>query len=214
MTRAVRLGCFLFTVLGATAYAGCGTATTLEEIDSGTPGIDTGPILVLDTGIVPIGDASVVQDTGMVTPFDSGMVMPPIDGGPFMRPVSGRTRPDTGMPMTDPDSGTTTGVMCGTEVCGAAEECCITRGTGGMMIAQACVATGTCMGAALSCDGPEDCMTGEACCGSFIGGAAGAMCVADTMCARGRFCHADTDCTGMDTCCSFMGVSICSPRCF
>jgi hypothetical protein len=207
MTRAVRLGGLLFTVLGATAYAGCGTATTLEEVDSGVViDTDTGTHAI-DTGPPTTGDASVVQDTGMTTPFDSGMVMPPIDGGPFVRP-------DSGMPMTGADSGTTAGVMCGTDVCDATEECCITRGAGGMMISQSCTAAGACMGAALACDGPEDCMTGEACCGSFIGGAAGAMCVDSAMCARGRFCHDTSDCTGMDTCCSFMGINVCSPRCF
>jgi hypothetical protein len=212
MTRAARLGCFLFSILGATTYAGCGESTTLEETDSGSTGIDTG-FHGADTGMVTFGDSSVVQDTGMISPFpDTGV--PAQDGGGFVRPDGGFTRPDTGTMMGGSDSGTTTGVMCGTAVCGAAEVCCVTRGAGGMMISQACTAPTACMGAALGCDGPEDCMTGQACCGSFIGGSAGAMCVASAMCTRGRFCHVTSDCTGADMCCSFMGVNVCSPRCF
>jgi len=210
MTRAVRLGCLLASIFGASAFAGCGTDTTLDLSDSGT-GItipDTGTLVVHDSGIVQFGDG------GMVTPFDSGL-FPEDTGGPTTRPDGGRfMRPDGGT-MTPPggDSGTTVGIMCGGAVCATGETCCITRGAGGMMIAESCTAPGACMGAALACDGPEDCATGQACCGSVIGGSAGAMCTSAAMCTRGRLCHLDGDCSTGDTCCSFMGLNVCSPFC-
>jgi len=214
MTRAVRLLALSASLLSATAYAGCGSSTTLEDFDTGGgSGTDSG-VRPVDTGMIQMGDASPIgNDTGTILPFDAGS-MPADDAGPFVRPDSGFTRPDTGPPMPGNDAGTTTGVMCGTETCTASQECCVTRGSAGMMISQTCTDPGMCTGAALACDGPEDCAAGEACCGTFIGTTAGSMCVADSMCTRGRFCHATTDCTGADMCCSFMGVSVCSPRCF
>jgi len=207
MTRAARFLCLLASISGASAFAGCGTDTTLDVSDSGT-GItvpDTGAVVGHDSGIVQIGDG------GMVTPFDSSLFAQ--DGGGFTRPDGGRMRPDAGAPMPGNDAGTTVGIMCGTAVCGAGETCCVTRGTGGMMISEACTAPGACMGAALACDGPEDCMTGQACCGSVVGGSAGAMCTAAAMCARGRLCHVTADCGAGDTCCSFMGLNVCTPFC-
>lgn len=212
MTRALRLGCVFASILGASVYAGCGTATTLEETDTGPgSGSDTGITIGRDTGITVLNDTGTMpgNDSGTITVFDAGPPPPLVDSG---RPP----RPDAGMPMTGTDSGTTMGVMCGGAVCGAAEVCCITRGAGGMMISQACTAPAACTGIPASCDGPEDCATGEACCGSGgIGGMGSAMCTPEAMCGFIRLCHVTADCPNAgDTCCSFMGASVCSPRCF
>ena len=206
MTR-VRLACVFVLTLGAVAFAGCGTATTLDE-DSGITVGDTGPG-GHDTGII-----TPRVDSGTTTTVDSGGVVT-FDAGPGPGRDGGFTRPDAGPPMPGNDAGTTTGVMCGTAVCGASEVCCITRGAGGMMASAACTAAGACTGIAASCDGPEDCATGEACCGT--GGATGmgsAACTPEAMCGFIRLCHVAADCNAGDMCCPFMGANVCSPRCF
>lgn len=80
------------------------------------------------------------------------------------------------------------------------------------MVSQTCTAPGDCDGATLACDGPEDCASAEACCGSFAGGG-GAMCVADASCTIGRLCHSDAECGTGDTCCAIMGTNVCSRFC-
>lgn len=204
MTRVARLGLMMVALSGASVFAGCGTDTTLD------PGADSGIQLPdgsngRDSAIVPLGD------TGTTPPIDGGMVTP-FDTGPFMRPDGGRfMRPDSGTAMGGSDSGTTMGIMCGTEVCTGTQTCCITRGGGGMMLSEACAAPGTCMGGAtLTCDGPEDCASGQSCCGALTGGAAGAMCAAGTCMGGAPLCHTTADCPMGSMCCSFMGLSVCS----
>jgi hypothetical protein len=103
------------------------------------------------------------------------------------------------------------GVVCGAEVCTAPQICCVAFGGG--TATRTCTAPADCMGVAASCDGPEDCAAGEACCGMRSTGGASTGCVPDAMCRFGRLCHADSDCTGRDTCCTIMGASVCSPFC-
>jgi hypothetical protein len=198
-----RFGALL--VVAGLLFAGCGSATPLDEGDSGGGTADSGPRAdgaSIDSGAT--GDSGgATGDSGSTTDVDSG----------------GTTDTDSGT-TTDVDAGATdvdggvVGVACGAATCGSGEICCVTRGSGGMMVSQACTAPGDCMGAALTCDGPEDCATGEACCGSFGGtGGGGATCVTDAMCRFGRLCHVDSECTGTDTCCAVMGVNVCSPFC-
>jgi hypothetical protein len=113
--------------------------------------------------------------------------------------------------MMGTDGGT--GVACGTDTCLAPDICCVTFAGGAAMMT--CSAAADCMGVAAGCDGPEDCGSGEVCCGmrGAGGGGASTSCVPTADCGFGRLCHADTDCAGMDMCCSFMGASICSPFC-
>lgn len=208
MNRAVRFAClFALASVAPAAAAGCGTATTLEE--------DAGIILGTDTGGGAIDTGRSTVDTGTITPVDTG-TMPPVDTGPFTRPdLGGFTRPDMGPPMPGNDAGTTMGIMCGTSVCADTQVCCVNRDPGGMMLTMMCSDPAGCMGIPVACDGPEDCMTGEVCCASGgAGGGGSAMCAAEADCGGFtsiRLCHTDTDCSGTDACCSFMGISGCIP---
>ena len=196
MTRLLRLSCLSVLMLSALAL-GCGTATTLPDVDSGVMIPDTGGP-GRDTGLTVIGD------TGPRT--DTGMIMFMRDGGP---------RPDTGTMGGGSDAGTTMGVMCGAAVCSGTDVCCVTRPAGGMMINTACSTAAACnanMGAPLMCDGPEDCTGGQACCGAFAGGMASASCSDPSVCAAyGTLCHTMADCPGTQMCRAFMGLSACSP---
>jgi hypothetical protein len=121
---------------------------------------------------------------------------------------------DAGGPSTGTDAGPA-GVACGDEVCVDPQVCCVSFGGGGTS-SRACTVADACMGVAAACDGPEDCASGEACCGMRGmggGGSASTGCVPDAACRFGRLCHVDSDCTGRDTCCEFMGASVCSPFC-
>src|SRR5258708_6919974 len=61
MTRFLRLGCLTFLATTSLAALGCGTATTLEDIDSGVPASDTGGAQ-RDTGLTTLGDGSMTRD--------------------------------------------------------------------------------------------------------------------------------------------------------
>ncbi len=187
-----RFAC-LGSLLACALVLGCGSTTTPGTDDSGR-GVDSG---------VRVDGAG--TDSGSTTDTDSGSSTD-TDSGSSTDTDSGST--------TRTDAGGGTGVSCGSATCGSGEICCVTRGPGGMMVSETCTAPGDCAGATVSCDGPEDCASGEACCSSFsAGGSGGAMCQAEAMCRFGRLCHADGDCTGGDTCCAFMGLMVCSPRC-
>lgn len=200
--------------------SGC-SATHLGSLDDAglTPSLDSGHVrLDRDGGStmpptdVGPNDAAVIAeldaadpdlDAGLDADVDAGVdagVDADVDAGP----------PDAG---TDAgvDAGPDGGVSCGTDVCVAPQICCI-GGRGGMS-SQSCMEASACMGVVAECDGPDDCAAGEACCGVRRPGGGGIECVPEASCRIGRLCNVDSDCTGRDTCCSVMGLSICSPFC-
>ena len=66
-----------------------------------------------------------------------------------------------------------------------------------------------CSGAAMSCDGPEDCAgNGEVCC--FYPGTR-SICTTDTSCSAYRMCHDPSACLQSDTCCQLGGGPTTSP---
>ncbi len=97
------------------------------------------------------------------------------------------------------------GVTCGGATCNSSQECCISAAG-----STSCVGKGTCnrdMGAALSCDGPEDCgAIAPACCANIGGMGGSAMCVASCpgmaaptsggFSATTKLCHTNSDCAG------------------
>ena len=183
---------------------------------------DTGAIVLmtdaggLDGGVPSAVDAARVPGVDAWSPVmtDPDAYVPPTMGEPdaYVPPTMGT---DAGEPSTGTDAGPA-GVACGGEVCVDPQICCVSFGGGpggGGMSSMACSAPADCMGVAASCDGPEDCASGEACCGMRGGGGGSTGCVPDAMCRFGRICHVDSDCTGRDTCCAFMGASVCSPFC-
>lgn len=103
---------------------------------------------------------------------------------------------------TSPDAGT--GVTCGTMTCGTGQVCCVTLG------GSTCVATGTCTGQPIACDGPEDCTTaGEVCCA----GLGGVACAAQATCTS-QVCRVDGDCDSGDECCGVLtGPRVCRNFC-
>src|SRR5688572_21134570 len=59
------------------------------------------------------------------------------------------------------------GIACGTATCAAGMECCVAFGGGGGGATYTCIANGTtCEGISQACDGPEDCTSGDRCCGT------------------------------------------------
>lgn len=205
MTKSLRSLVFVLASLASLA-AGCSESHMGDPTDSGgLPTMDgsardSGPPSTTDSGPSSTTDSGTpsTEDTGVPTGTDSSIPPDPTDSGP----------------PTTSDAGPA-GVTCGTATCVDPQICCVAFAGG--MATMTCSAPADCMGVAASCDGPEDCASGEACCGMFGGPGGGGgttSCVAEAMCTRGRLCHADADCTGMDTCCSFMGASVCSPRCF
>lgn len=160
---------------------------------------------------------------------DSGITI--VDGGGGATD-GGTGTPDTGVVVVDPpdaggvSDGSTPGVItCGDTTCEAAsQQCCISGGGGGA--SSMCIPIGdACMGAAVDCDGPEDCSGGTVCCanGGF-GGDITVACVDSSMCTGGfgggfELCHGASDCTDTSVmCCPIMagGISgaFCSARCF
>jgi len=121
----------------------------------------------------------------------------------------------SGSGMTDaapPDAGGTAGVTCGMMTCATGMDCCVTFQN--MMPAYACIASGgACQGVTQSCDGPEDCTTGDRCCAQFGGG--------DVTCQGGggtcrELCHVAADCTMQGAMCcdnNFFNYSYCSLTC-
>jgi hypothetical protein len=114
------------------------------------------------------------------------------------------------------------GVSCGTSTCDTAtQECCgMFNGTA---LSETCVSKGSCTGAAITCDGPEDCpgqtsSTNSGCCVSLSGmmgdpdagtmtmGSGSSSCTnscvglasydGSNLSITTKLCHAKTDCTG------------------
>lgn len=110
-------------------------------------------------------------------------------------------------PSNNPDGAV--GTECGTETCTTSQECCVEAG------GRTCVATGTCAGVALGCDGPEDCTGGEVCCAGGGGGpgSGGTECRNANQC-NANVCGSSTDCDGT-MCCPIqeLGVSLCLAQC-
>jgi len=198
------------------ALLGCSATHLSLGEDAGPTTIDAPPapgseagMLRVDAGL-PIGvDAwsptTAAPDAWFPTTPDAWFPTTPDAWSPTTTAPDAWSAPpeDTGPP----------GVTCGTDVCMAPAICCVSFGGGGGSATRACTAPADCMGLAASCDGPEDCAAGEACCGMRSTGGASTGCVPDAMCRFGRLCHADSDCSGRDTCCAFMGSSVCSPFC-
>jgi len=141
--------------------------------------------------------------------------------------------PDMSMPadLAPPPDMALNGVGCGMMTCAVGQSCCVTvSGTG--TSSSSCIATGgNCAGAALACDGPEDCTSSQFCCGTvaFSGGTnpdagppvfngGNSTCTGTCDFATNypttptnvttRLCHFDTDCSGLSVfnqathCCS------------
>ncbi|MEQ9078692.1 MAG: hypothetical protein RLP09_32800 [Sandaracinaceae bacterium] len=187
------------------ALAGCGgESTTLE--DAGQTGMDSGPGPGADGGGGDPDGGPGADDGGPITADDGGI--DPDDGGP--------TALDGG-PGGGGDAGPS-GIACGAEVCDpATQQCCRTRGGGGIM--EACIASDAmCDGVPATCDGPEDCASGEVCCLSAGAGGGSAMCTASDACDGRRACNVMADCPAGQMCCDasgfgFMG-GVCNMRCF
>ncbi|HEX8951963.1 MAG TPA: hypothetical protein VF945_08960, partial [Polyangia bacterium] len=143
-------------------------------------------------------------------------------GGPDMSMPDLEPAPDLAIP----------GISCGTSSCPSTQECCVTvSGTG--TTSSTCInAGGTCSGAVLACDGPQQCGSTQFCCGTitFTGGtnpdagapmfqggnaSCAATCDASTNYpatpthVTTRLCHFAADCTGLaigplafDKCCT------------
>jgi hypothetical protein len=111
------------------------------------------------------------------------------------------------------------GVTCGSSTCNSPQVCCVKpNGSGGAT--SMCVAAGSCGdgGASESCDGPEDCSTGQPnCCATarfslgkgdmgFTPEGADAICASDADCMASvdltagelhtKLCHTASDCVG------------------
>ncbi|MGZ3425538.1 MAG: hypothetical protein ACXVCV_02765 [Polyangia bacterium] len=132
-------------------------------------------------------------------------------GGPDMTMPDLALGPD--MAVRQPD-----GVSCGAMTCSVGQSCCVT--VSGTTPTSTCIAAGgTCGGAKLACDGPEDCGSSmQYCCGTitfepgnpdggmpmFNGGNSSCSGTCDFNYSPGspsmittRLCHLDDDCTGL-----------------
>lgn len=195
----------------ALGVAGC------YESDGGG-GTDAGGIMFLDSG--PGGGGT---DAGGATDPDAGGPVTGTDAG-----VPPTMTSDGGGPPAPYDAGDSVGTLdcMGTPCDAATEQCCITGSTGGA--SAACIPnTEMCMGGATTCDGPEDCTTGETCCLQVMGFGGMAGCTTE-MCGGGggggfpssfELCHDASDCTNSaHMCCPVMlfGFSgaYCSEMCF
>jgi hypothetical protein len=109
------------------------------------------------------------------------------------------------------------GVSCGAMSCSVGQSCCVT--VSGTTTSSSCIAAGgTCGGATLKCDGPEDCSAMQFCCGMitfdpgnpdggmpmFNGGNSSCTATCDFNYTPGtpsnittRLCSIDDDCTGL-----------------
>jgi hypothetical protein len=106
------------------------------------------------------------------------------------------------------------GASCGTTVCNATQECCLSGGGAG-----SCVAAGTCTGVSFGCDGPEDCSSTQVCCYGMDGnggvGMGGSECEPTAQC-QTNACHIDADCSGSTAkCCPISNTpySVCLAQC-
>jgi hypothetical protein len=158
-------------------------------------------------------------------PFDGPRFDGPRPDGPRFdgpRPDGGRQdgpRPDAiqfdAPPQSDAagqSDGSTPGqIECGNTTCDASTQECCTTAAGPSCIAKG----GTCYGSVALCDGPEDCNTGEVCCGRNYGSSRGLRCA--TTCNNGTVvCHLDSDCGSGERCCgteTIAGYSVttCTP---
>lgn len=130
--------------------------------------------------------------------------------------------------MGDAGPGGMMGIDCMGMTCDpTTQQCCITTtggGPGGGAMAQCIPNTEMCMGAAVECDGPEDC-GGNVCCARASLAGVTVMCEPDpSTCGAGGFgefelCNTPADCsTPMDMCCpiNMFGITAmyCAPMCF
>ena len=190
--------------------SGCPMSMSAPDHDT-APGSDAG-ILALDAPRMMGADAPSMMGTdapsmmGTDAPIAMGTDAPSMMGTDApIGVLDGGTAVDAGMMMT--------GVSCGGDTCFDPQICCVNFMGGAATMA--CSAPADCMGVAASCDGPEDCSGGAFCCasrGGPGGGGGTTMCV-ETACRFGRLCHEDSECGMGDSCCSFMGASVCSPFC-
>jgi hypothetical protein len=130
-------------------------------------------------------------------------------------PDADPSAPDAAGSGGDPDAAGGGGggeIACGDTTCTGGQICCVTTGGPGGFTSE-CTAADACKGNPVTCDGPEDCGDGV-CCGSFGDGGGGAACESADTCMT-VICHDDGDCLGEgETCCSFLGSSVCSTFCF
>ncbi len=114
----------------------------------------------------------------------------PIDSGPGLD--SDLPGPDAGGSLSLAET-----IHCGEDACERDEEiCCF---TGFPNITQACSADDACGNLTATCDGPEDCESGEVCCGNMEG----ASCVSAGACtgfAAAELCHTNADCPESNNC--------------
>jgi len=97
----------------------------------------------------------------------------------------------------DAPMASSTQINCGTAACDRASQvCCF---TGFPNITTTCTATAQCTNLPGRCDGPEDCASGEICCGTPQGSScmAAAQCTGQT---SARLCHTATDCASGQIC--------------
>src|SRR5688572_14312699 len=143
-----------FFIVGSMLFAlAC---TDSHGVDDGGDGTDGGTVIRTDAGMAG-------TDAGM-SDVDGGMSS--TDAGGPTDDAGGAS--DGGAPAIDgstPANDGGLGVVCDTDVCTGTEVCCVMSGG-----ARMCTEPADCMGAEVTCDGPEDCASGENCCGSFTGG--------------------------------------------
>jgi hypothetical protein len=94
-------------------------------------------------------------------------------------------------------------VSCDGQNCPTTDEfvCCFRE------MSFSCEPEGSCMGHAIYCDGPEDCLAGEVCCLTAQAGAAISECKPDGDCLFERLCSSNQDCPeGMSCCFTTLGA--------
>jgi hypothetical protein len=167
-----------------------------------------------DDGGVPGGADATVGDGSASGGGADADPTAPDGGGGTPDAAGGGGTPDAAGGGGSADAAPGAGVACGETTCFAPQICCVTGGGPGAMAA--CADPGTCMGAEISCDGPEDCPSDLVCCGSLSPTGGGATeCQPATGCSA-VICHVDGDCpTPGNICCDYgFGSSICTAFCF
>jgi hypothetical protein len=142
-------------------------------------------------------ESSTSASTSMTTTTESGSSS--ADSG-SSSVDSGSSSAESGSSSTDTGSGGPDGVECffAPAPCVVGEVCCEDVRLG----ESSCIdADAQCMGVALICDGPEDCL-GQLCCGTNDGGSE----CADS-CEGYHLCHDDGDCNEGESCCPNGGGS-------
>ncbi|MBZ0116067.1 MAG: hypothetical protein K8H88_03655 [Sandaracinaceae bacterium] len=162
-------------------------------------------LLLLAAALVGCGGSTSPDTDGGSTPMTDGGSNPMTDGGSMPATDGGS------MPTTDAGNPGGPGVMCGTMTCSDPQVCCTTFAMGA--VTMTCTDSSMCMGATVSCDGPEDC-PGQVCCAMRTpGGGGGTACVDAAECQFGQLCRTMADCDGMEMCCPLMGRNVCAPFC-